>query len=40
VAFVPVALTAAGPNGSARTAAAHATAPTGTWQLVNVAICG
>jgi hypothetical protein len=39
-AFVPVALSANGPDGNAWTAAAYATAPTGAWQLVNVAICG
>jgi hypothetical protein len=39
-AAVPVALTANGPNGNAWTAAAYATAPTGSWQLVSVAICG
>lgn len=37
---VPVALTANGPDGRAWVAAAYATAPTGNWQLVNVAICG
>jgi hypothetical protein len=37
---VPVALTANGPDGGAWVAAAYATAPTGNWQLVNVAICG
>lgn len=37
---VPVALTVNGPDGRAWTAAAYATAPTGSWQLVNVAICG
>jgi hypothetical protein len=37
---VPVALSVNGPAGSAWTALAYATAPTGNWQLVNVAICG
>jgi hypothetical protein len=37
---VPVALAANGPEGTAWTAVAFATAPTGSWQLVNVAICG
>jgi hypothetical protein len=37
---VPVALAANGPDGRAWTAVAYATAPTGNWQLVNVAICG
>lgn len=37
---VPVALSANGPSGSTWTALAYATAPTGNWQLVNVAICG
>lgn len=37
---VPVALTANGPDGTAWVAVAYATAPTGNWQLVNVAICG
>jgi hypothetical protein len=37
---VPVALAANGPDGTAWTALAYATAPTGNWQLVNVAICG
>jgi hypothetical protein len=36
----PVALTASGPDGNAWIAAAYATAPTGSWQLVSVAICG
>jgi hypothetical protein len=36
----PVALSVNGPDGSAWTALAYATAPTGNWQLVNVAICG
>jgi hypothetical protein len=36
----PVALTANGPDGNAWAAAAYATAPTGNWQLVSVAICG
>ncbi|MBA3264479.1 MAG: hypothetical protein H0T69_18835 [Thermoleophilaceae bacterium] len=39
-AVVPVALAANGPDGTAWTALAYATAPTGAWQLVNVAICG
>jgi hypothetical protein len=39
-AAVPVALGANGPDGTAWTAFAYATAPTGNWQLVNVAICG
>jgi hypothetical protein len=39
-AFVPVALAANGPDGAAWMAAAYATAPSGNWQLVNVAICG
>lgn len=39
-AFVPVALAANGPAGTGWQAAAYATAPTGNWQLVNVAICG
>lgn len=38
--FVPVALSANGPSGNAWVAAAYATAPTGNWQLVSVAICG
>jgi hypothetical protein len=38
--FVPVALAANGPDGNGWSAAAYATAPTGPWQLVNVAICG
>ena len=37
---VPVALTANGPDGTAWVAAAYATAATGNWQLVSVAICG
>jgi hypothetical protein len=37
---VPVALSTNGPDGTAWTALAYATAPTGSWQLVNVAICG
>jgi hypothetical protein len=37
---VPVALSANGPDGTAWTALAYATAPTGNWQLVSVAICG
>ena len=37
----PVALSANGPGGANRwEAAAYATAPTGNWQLVSVAICG
>lgn len=36
----PVALSANGPDGTSWIAAAYATAPTGNWQLVNVAICG
>jgi hypothetical protein len=36
----PVALSANGPDGEAWTAAAYATAPSGSWQLVSVAICG
>jgi hypothetical protein len=39
-AFVPVALAVNGPDGGAWNAAAYATAPGGSWQLVNVAICG
>ncbi|MEA2379896.1 MAG: hypothetical protein QOD13_3803 [Thermoleophilaceae bacterium] len=39
-AVVPVALAANGPDGTAWTALAYATAPAGNWQLVNVAICG
>jgi hypothetical protein len=37
---VPVALSVNGPDGRAWMALAYATAPTGSWQLVNVAICG
>jgi hypothetical protein len=37
---VPVALSANGPSGNAWAAIAYATAPTGNWQLVAVAICG
>jgi hypothetical protein len=37
---VPVALSVNGPQGAAWTALAYATAPTGNWQLVSVAICG
>jgi hypothetical protein len=37
---VPVALTANGPNGNTWVAAAYATAPAASWQLVSVAICG
>ena len=36
----PVALTANGPDGNGWAAAAYATAPTGSWQLVSVAVCG
>jgi hypothetical protein len=36
----PVALTASGPAGNSWGASAYATAPTGNWQLVAVAICG
>ncbi len=36
----PVALSVNGPNGNGWTASAYATAPTGNWQLVAVAICG
>jgi hypothetical protein len=36
----PVALSASGPDGEAWRAAAYATAPSGSWQLVSVAICG
>jgi hypothetical protein len=36
----PVALSANGPDGQAWSAAAYATAATGSWQLVSVAICG
>jgi hypothetical protein len=39
-AAVPVALSVNGPEGAAWNAFAYATAPTGNWQLVNVAICG
>jgi hypothetical protein len=39
-AFSPVALSTNGPAGGAWQAVAYATAPTGSWQLVNVAICG
>jgi hypothetical protein len=39
-AFVPVALAVNAPDGNAWHASAFATAPTGNWQLVNVAICG
>jgi hypothetical protein len=39
-AFVPVALTANGPQGTAWVAAAYATGATGNWVLVSVAICG
>lgn len=37
---VPVALTLNAPTGNAWEAGAYATAPTGNWQLVAVAICG
>jgi hypothetical protein len=37
---LPVALSVNGPEGTAWNAVAYATAPTGNWQLVNVAICG
>ena len=37
---VPVALSVNGPAGRSWTALAYATAATGSWQLVNVAICG
>jgi hypothetical protein len=37
---VPVALSVNAPNGDAWEASAYATAPTGNWQLVAVAICG
>ena len=37
---VPVALSANGPAGKTWQASAYATAATGNWQLVNVAICG
>ena len=37
---VPVALSANAPSGKAWVASAYATAPTGNWQLVAVAICG
>lgn len=37
---VPVALSANTPSGKAWVASAYATAPTGNWQLVAVAICG
>jgi hypothetical protein len=37
---VPVALSVNAPNGNTWEAAAYATAPTGNWQLVAVAICG
>ena len=37
---VPVALSANGPSGKAWLASAYATAATGNWELVNVAICG
>jgi hypothetical protein len=39
-AAVPVALSVNGPEAAAWTAVAYATAPTGNWQLVSVAICG
>jgi hypothetical protein len=38
--FVPVALAANSPAAGGWSAAAYATAPTGNWQLVSVAICG
>lgn len=37
---VPVAIGDDGPSGNTWTASAYATAPTGAWQLVVVAICG
>lgn len=37
---VPVAIGDDGPSGKAWTASAYATAPTGAWQLVVIAICG
>jgi hypothetical protein len=37
---VPVALSANGPAGKAWVASAYATAPTGNWQLISVAVCG
>jgi hypothetical protein len=37
---VPVALSVNAPNGNTWEASAYATAPTGNWQLVAVAICG
>lgn len=37
---VPVALTTNAPSGDGWEASAYATAPTGNWQLVAVAICG
>jgi hypothetical protein len=37
---VPVALSVNGPDGTAWSALAYATAPAGNWQLVSVAICG
>jgi hypothetical protein len=36
----PVALSGSGPTGNSWEASAYATAPTGNWQLVAVAICG
>jgi hypothetical protein len=39
-AAVPVALTTNGPNGNAWAASAYATATTGPWQLVAIALCG
>jgi hypothetical protein len=39
-AAVPVALSINGPDGAVWEAAAYATAPTGNWQLVSLAICG
>jgi hypothetical protein len=37
---IPVAIGDNGPSGDAWTASAYATAPTGSWQLVVIAICG
>jgi hypothetical protein len=39
-ATAPVAISDSGPSGNAWTATAYATAPTGNWQLVSIAICG
>lgn len=36
----PVALSVSGPTGNSWEASAYATAPTGNWQLVAVAVCG